>query len=554
MYKKIFRNSFLLATVTLLIAIFSLSFFDYRHLEKRVFGELAESLQLAKAGMANDASSYLEHLTTKDRLTWIDETGKVLYDNQAKAADLENHLTRPEVKNALATGSGESLRYSDTLFKKNFYVATKLPDGSILRLATSQDSLWHFYLQLLLPTFLTVLLLAILAFLAARYLTEKLLIPFKKVDLQAPKTEDFYPELYPFVQRIKTQQELIQTQIISLKKRQQELTLITQQMQEGLLLLDDEDQLLLGNPVALKILALTEADYGKNIRLKQRIYPLFQALDTVHTQKTATFILNFNQQKFKVLLNPVLEDNLFVGTVLLFFDVTETLAQEEYRREFAANVTHELKTPLTSISGYSEIISQGLVKPQDIPRFAQKINDEAKRLLALVNDTLKLSRLENPQQLESSEVALVPLIQNVMKSLQKFQVDKKITFKTQLAPFTLVGYPFILTDIFYNLIENALKYSPEKSQITLTLSPEGIFSITDEGPGIPESQQERIFERFYRVDKSHSQQISGTGLGLSIVKHGVKLHGGTLQVENVKPQGTRFTIFFPTSLTPPSHF
>lgn len=546
MKKKIFYQNLWLTLTTLLLLLTALSIFLYFQLRQIFYQQLTQENSLVTGVYEKEGFSGLKNLSSTERITLIAPDGTVLYDNQGDATTMENHRQRTEVVAALTKGSGYSQRESPTFLTRNFYYAKKMTDGNVLRLASTQQSFLSLYSQVTLFAAGFFILLLLLLFWAASSLAKKIVTPINQVDLLVPEASAPYPELQPLMRRLQTQNQEIQAQIQRLSQQEQQLTLITNQMAEGLILLDAKDHLLLANPVAQKIFAILPTDFNASYEQIPKLAALYQRLQ----RKTLPEMLYYHQQRtYQVISNPVEDEKNLVGHVLLLFDITAVAQQEKMRREFTANVTHELKTPLTSISGYAEIIHEGIVKDSDIPRFAGKIQTEAKRLLNLIDDTLKLASLEQKNDLTKETIHWDALLAPIIASLQeKFTAQhQSLTVKTLPIPFS--GYPSVLQDVFYNLLENAQKYSGNDKKLSFSMedldAEHFAILVANDGPAIPPSEKERIFERFYRGDLSHSSQISGTGLGLAIVKHGVLLHHGKITSETPATGGTLFKIIFP---------
>lgn len=550
MQKKIFTSLLFLTSCALLFSLIAIGLVAFSQMEERFWSELKTELGYTEAIYEKEGVAGLAALKASERITLIDTSGKVLYDNQADAAKMDNHRKRPEVKAATASGVGRSRRESDTLFSKNFYYAEKMPNQMILRISKTQSGLVHLYTRMVLLGLLIFLILLVLAYFASRLTARRITRPINELDLQDPDKKRIYPEITPLVRRLVEQNGQIALQIKELKAQEEQFSLITTHMQEGLLLLDREKKVLFANPAARALFEIQQQKYRLPVQLFEQHEDFLQALSRVLAGQDQELKLPVKDRIYQLILNPVYQEKQVSGALVFLIDVTSAEKQAQLRREFTANVTHELRTPLTSISGYAEIIHAGLVQPADIPRFSGKIYDEAQRLIQLINDILKLSRLEQDPHLQEGEVFWPALLKKIAESLEPALEKKQQHLLIQGLPVKQNAFPNILFDMVYNLAENASKYSPDGTTITIALAEEAEdyqLRISDEGPGIPEKERERIFERFYRGDKSHSSQIPGTGLGLAIVKHGVQLHHGKIALEANQPHGSSFVIRFPKS-------
>ncbi|MBS7576661.1 MULTISPECIES: ATP-binding protein [unclassified Enterococcus] len=553
MKKQIFKQSLSLTLITLLITISAISLILFSQLQKRFFTELAEETSVVKELYLRNGLDGLKSIKVTDRITLIDSNGTVLYDNRAKISQMDNHNHRPEVQAARLEGIGQSRRESDTLLSKNFYYATLIDDNTVLRLSTTETSFLNYYLKLITPAIIILLLVSLLSYLLSKRLSKRIIQPIDAVDLIQPEKSQVYPELQPFLNRLITQNKKIHQQLEDLSQKERELALITTHMKEGLIVLDGRDRLLMANPIAKAIFRIKSDDFNDYFIKIERSQLFIDAVENIHQNNSQEIQFKTKHHTYQALLNPVFQKNNFIGTVMFIFDITDSASQEEMRREFTSNVTHELKTPLTSISGYAEIIHAGIVQPEDCTRFAGKIYDEAQRLLALVNDTLKLSGIENNDLLDQEIVPWEKIVSQINNSMHLTLAKKHQELAIEIEPVHFYGYPSVIQDILYNLIENASKYSGQGGQISLSIyrmTNDLVIKVKDDGPGIDKREQERIFERFYRADKSHSSQISGTGLGLSIVKHGVLLHHGKIEIDSILGEGACFIVTLPINESP----
>lgn len=550
MRNKILKQSLFLTMTTLLVTVFSIGLILFSRLEQRFFNDLKEEAQVIQNVAMQNSIEGLKQLNITDRITLVDVNGTVLFDNEANIKKMDNHNNRPEIKIARKNGYAHSKRESNTLLSKNFYFAKLLPNQQVLRISTTEISFLNYYLNLLIPTVIIFIVVSLFSYFLSKNLAKRITAPINSLNLDEPVNNEVYPELQPLINRLSEQKENIQIHLLEISEKEHQLSLITSHMKEGLILLDQQDKILMANPVASKIFNIKDKDYAASFIKIERSQIFLAALENTHHNLNQEIQFKNSNSTYQVILNPVFQEQQFLGTVMFIFDITKVASQEAMRREFTSNVTHELKTPLTSISGFAEIISAGIVKGEDYKRFAGKIYDEAQRLLALVNDTLKLSGIENNNLLVKERINWETILNHISSSLALTLNKKKQSLTIHLADnIEYDGYASIIQDILYNLIENASKYSEESGKIDVRIQNKANhliqISIKDNGIGIPEAEQDRIFERFYRVDKSHSSKVSGTGLGLSIVKHGVILHNGKIEIDSKLGKGSSFTIELP---------
>lgn len=553
MKKKLLLYSCLLAVAAIIITAVLINITVYRDFSD----SMRESVRLDAVNISQAYGSYGEdYLETVEgdsstyRVTLISEQGEVLFDTAADAESLANHADRPEVIAALADGAGESTRYSETLSRETYYYALAQADGTILRVAMTIDSVYASLLAMLPLMLLIVVAVFILSLLLASWQSRRIIRPINELDLDHPADNEIYPELAPLLGRLQKQNEQIAAQMARLRQAQNEFAEITNHMREGFLIIDDKEEVLSYNKSALSLLDIAGiGETPQHILALNRSEELRGTLERVLAGESAECLLNIAQRKVRLLANPVVDQGQVKGAVLLLRDTTEQEEREKLRREFTANVSHELKTPLTSISGYAEIIANGLARPEDVPRFAGSIYDEVQRLISLINDIIKLSRLDEEEGLpQRQQVDLAGLAETVCERLEPEAARRRITLERQIAPCSVSGIEQVLEEMVYNLVDNAIKYNRPEGQVRVALEQQGaeaVLSVSDSGIGIPESEQERIFERFYRVDKSHSDNIPGTGLGLSIVKHGAMIHHAKISVASQVDKGTTVEVRFP---------
>ena len=551
MTRRIFRNILLTAVLALLLTSALLVGTLYSVYEERISAELrTEAEYIVRAlDVAQDDLDYFAGIVPTTRVTLISPDGAVLYDSQADESRMDSHAERPEVLEAVLSGTGESTRYSNTISQLTIYYARRTANGNVLRIASTRSSVLGVFLNVAPQIVVMLLTVTALSLLIAKYAARQIVQPINDLDLNTPLANEVYDELTPLLRRMDRQHTQIHQQMRDLARAHSDLNAIMQNMREGLILIDRESHILSINPSAMKIFGVqnTPAQDAPLAAICQEA----AVIDIVRAAQEGTSgdtILTHGDRTYRVFASPVIRENKVRGAVLLALDVSARYAAEASRREFTANVSHELKTPLTSISGYAEIIESGIAQAADVPVFAGKIHTEAKRLVALVNDILELSRLDEKQGLGAQEpVALLPMVHALAESFQPIAAEKDIALTIEGGNLTITGYPVLLRELFHNLIDNAVKYTPAGGRVTIRLSQEDghpLCTVTDTGIGIPAEHQHRIFERFYRVDKSHSRQTGGTGLGLAIVKHVAEVHQAQIRLTSTPGQGTAVSIRF----------
>ena len=536
---KIIRSLFSLAMLVLVIGAALFSGILYGYYEKQSFASLAQEAEQLQQTMEYVSP---EQMRSADRITLISPDGTVLYDSVARADAMENHLSREEVVQALREGTGKSSHYSSTVLKKNLYYALRLEDGNVLRLSREQSSLGAMLLNMAWPIAATVAGLLLLAAGLSVRLARQITQPINAISPDDP--QNVYPELQPLTQRLRQQRETIRNQMDELSRRMREFSAMTENMSEGFLLIDLRGHVLTENHSASMLLP-TDAD---NIaKCSQR--ELCQAAQQALTGQRCERLLQQGERTLSVIASPVLESGQVTGAVVLTLDVTEREQREKLRREFSANVSHELKTPLTSISGFAELMSQGLVPPDKVREFSLDIQKECTRLTNLVEDIIDLSRLEEGGgDMTWEDIDLYTLCDDVLQSLEPVAKRQTVTLRLAGESLQVRGVYQVLREMIYNLCDNAIKYNRSGGSVTVAVARSaGRASVTvaDTGIGIPYEDQSRVFERFYRVDKSHSRAIGGTGLGLSIVKHAAALHGAERKLQSQPEDGTVITVLFP---------
>ena len=545
---KILRISYLVAISALLAS--ALLFFGvmYRDYEDGAFARLrAEEAAIAQ-GLVAVGSDYFNSFAPDDRVTWIAANGTVLYDSAAPAQLLESHAGREEIDQALQTGEAQTSRYSKTLLQRTFYYAKLLEGGTVLRVSCTQNSLPAMILMLLTPFLwvatLVLILCGVLSYRLARQITK----PLNAINPDNPAPLPSYPELTPLFDKLREQNRTIGKQMNELQLRQREFTAITENMREGFLLVDCKMHVLSSNHSALEVLGRRELKPGCLLYDAECSQEIFDAVDTALSGSHAELLLTIDETSWQVLANPVVASGQVAGAVVLFMDVTEREQRERLRREFSANVSHELKTPLTSISGFAELMKEGLVPPEKIPEFSGDIYKESLRLIGLVNDIIQLSRLdENSTQFQRAPVDLYDLCAQSIERLSTVAARQSVTLALTGEHAEIIGVEQLLKEMIYNLLDNAIKYNVPGGSVTASVRKSAgrtILSVADTGIGIPYAHQPRVFERFYRVDKSHSKEVGGTGLGLSIVRHAAQYHGARLELKSQPGKGTTITVTF----------
>ena len=554
MTKKIFRSMILTAGAVLLASMVIIMGCLYEYFCGVQEQQLKDELSLAASAMERlDGQSYLTSLRSdRYRLTWVAADGTVLYDTQADAASMENHSQRQEIQQALLTGHGESSRYSATLLEKTLYQAQRLNDGTVLRISISRATAGVLVLGMLQP-FLVVLVVALaLSALLARRLAQHIVKPLNKLDLEHPLDNDTYEELSPLLGRINQQRRQIDAQVQELRRKQDEFEQITGSMKEGLVLLNEAGAILSINPAARGLFHTDVACLGQDFLTIERSTEVSHALETAMAQGHSEIHTERDGREYQLDISRIGSEGDVTGAVVLAFDVTEQALAQRNRREFTANVSHELKTPLQSIMGSAELMENGLVKPEDMPVFVGRVRSEAARLVTLIEDIIRLSQLDEGVELPTESVALRPLAEETVSSLHDAAAAKNVTLSVTGEAVTVRSVRRLLSEILYNLCDNAIKYNVPNGSVTVDLSPSAngaALTVSDTGIGIPPEHQSRVFERFYRVDKSHSRASGGTGLGLSIVKHAVQDLGGAIHLDSTPGQGTSIRVTIPNKET-----
>ena len=550
MTKKIFKSNIVVAAAVLIFGIACVMAILYQHFGKEINGELKKEASYLSYGVEQEGIDYLKQINEKDdRITYIAEDGTVLYDNMADAESMENHSERKEVQEALKTGSGYAERTSKTLAQKTIYYALRLPDHSVLRVSSTQFSIFVLLMELIPPIIGIIIVMLIIAVIVSAHMANKIVEPINNLDLEHPEDNQVYDEVGPLLSKIYKQNRQIKNQLEAARRNQEEFGIITENMQEGLLVIDSYTMILSGNSSVWKMFQIKDPKIGDSVYSLDRNEDFRMLIEQVLKGQHGSVLLHLGSEAIQMIANPVTREHKVVGAVLLLMNETEKVEREQLRREFSANVSHELKTPLTSISGFAEIIQDGLVRAEDIKKFAGRIYDEAQRLITLVEDTIKVSQLdegENPYEWEQLDAYTV--VKDVCGRLKDIAAKKNVHLYIDGDKTMLCTVRPIFDEIIYNLCDNGIKYNRDDGTVSIHLREMGEnveVRVKDNGIGIPGEDQNRVFERFYRVDKSHSKAIGGTGLGLSIVKHGVTFLGGTIKMVSEVGKGTEVTLTFP---------
>lgn len=549
MTKRIFRSILLVSIASCFVGLAFVIGILYQYFDNQLMRELENSAYYLSIAVEHEGISALDDLPEgKERITIIDTDGTVLYDTSSNPATMENHNTREEVQEARENGSGKAVRQSNTLGHKNIYYALKLSNGQILRVSSTQYNVATLLLNLIQPILWVFALIVLLATIFSFRASKKIVEPLNKLDLNNPDINEPYEEIAPLLTKISRQKRTIRSQLSKAKRQQEEFSLITNHMEEGLLVIDKQTELLSYNNSALQLLGAKETKPQGSIFILNRSEPFRQVVNKALSGERTEAVLQINDLFYRLTGNPVFHHEEIEGAVLLLIDITEKMQREQLRNEFTANISHELKTPLTSISGFAEIIQNGLVLPEDIPKFAERIFTESQRLITLVSDIIKISQLdESVLPYEKETVDLYKTAKEILDRLTPAAEKMDVRLCIEQSSATLEIVKPIFEEVIYNLCDNAIKYNNRGGSVQVIIQQtDEITSIAvkDTGIGIPVSDQQRIFERFYRVDKSHSKEIGGTGLGLSIVKHGAAYLGADVKVTSTMGKGTTFTLIW----------
>ena len=522
----------------------------YRNFDGQMRKELSKEAAYLAYGVEQQGLNYLKNIKDKSaRITYIDQDGTVLFDNEADVSEMKNHSDRTEFQKAEKYGAGESSRYSDTLSEKTIYYALRLKDGTVLRVSGTQDSVLALVENLIFPLCGLLCLMLILSGIMASAISKRIVKPINELDLESPKENQIYEELSPLLSKIHRQNREIQNQLELAKQQQEEFSLITENMQEGLIVIDKYTMILSANSSAWNLFHMDRVRQGESVYCLDREEEFRHAIEQVLSGEHTELVLKLNGSDIQLIANPVIRDKKTEGAVVLLVNVTEKLERESLRREFSANVSHELKTPLTSISGFAEIMQSGLVKCEDIPQFAGRIYKESQRLLQLVEDVIQISQLDEEKTSYTWEpVDVYQVCKNAFESLKEKAKRLNVHLYICGEYMKMEAVRTLLEEAVYNVCDNAIKYNRNDGSVSVFLTQtaqEIQIVVKDTGVGIPKEDQDRVFERFYRVDKSHSKEIGGTGLGLSIVKHAVGALKGSVILRSEEGNGTEICMKFP---------
>ena len=549
MTKKIFRSIVLVAAVVLLASLVVIVACMYRYSADAQERQIRDDLSLAVAGVSADGVEYLQKVApSRFRLTWVAADGTVLYDTKADAGQLPSHADRSEIREALENGTGESTRYSATLLEKTLYYARRLDDGTVLRISVSRATVWVLVVGMLQPIVILLLIVLVLSAVLAKRLSKHIVEPLNELDLEHPLDNDSYEELAPLLGRISRQREQIDRQLRELQRKTDEFSQITRSMQEGLVLLDNHWTVLSINPAAQRLFGADAGCVGEDFLTVERSHEMSAAIEAAMQNGHSEFRLRKNGRIYQLDLTRIDSGGEVAGAVLLTFDITERENAEQNRREFTANVSHELKTPLQGIIGSAELLKNGMVRPEDTARFVGHIRSEAQRLVTLIDDIIRLSQLDEGDEMPTETVDLREIAQEAAEDLRGAAEKKHVSLSLEGEAAPVTGVRRLLYEIVYNLCDNAVKYNVDGGGVSIRVEQDGqtaSVTVADTGTGIAPEHQGRIFERFYRVDKSHSKASGGTGLGLSIVKHAVQYHHGSIELQSAPGKGTTVRVFFP---------
>ena len=549
MTKRIFRSIFTVAAVILLASFVLITGVLYEYFSNKQVDQLNMQTHLAAQGLEAAGEDYLSDMDISGcRLTWIAADGTVLYDSQAEQSGMENHADREEVRQALKTGHGESMRYSTTLMERQIYSADRLSDGTVVRISDTQYTPLTLILGMIQPVIIIALIALLLSLLLASRMAKRIVKPLNEMSLDNAEKIETYPELAPLTDKLKSQQNQLREQEKELRRRRDEFDAATGSMTEGLVLLNEQGSVLSINKAATKALDIGRYCIGKDIRALSEEPRLRETVEKALGGEHGEAHITLGGVSYRLYASPVTSGDRVAGAALLMLDTTEKEKAEQLRREFSANVSHELKSPLHTISGCAELLANGIVKPEDVPHFLSQIQSESKRMIALIEDIIKLSNLdEGAEDMQREDVDLLSVARREAGNLSQAAEDAGVTLTVSGESAVINGIPQLLAAIVHNLCENAIKYNHPGGFARVNVRREGkktLLTVEDDGIGIPPEEQQRIFERFYRVDKSHSKEVGGTGLGLSIVKHAAALHNARISVVSAPDRGTTITLAF----------
>ena len=548
MVNKIFRSNFFTSMLILLMSFCLIFGVLFSYFEAQMFTELESEAEYISYAVKNEGTDFIDNFNEKGkRITLVSSDGTVLADTKADAEELENHADRKEIADALKNGKGTSSRYSDTLMQKTLYYAEKLDDGTILRVSTTQNSVVIILLGLLQPLIMIIVLALIISIFLSYRLSKAIIKPINELDLDNPAANETYEELTPLLKKISAQKKTISNQIKEAKQKQEEFKLITENMSEGLLIIDKDFNILSYNQAAKTLLDVDDAE-NKSVLSFNRSRGFRNTIETALSGERAENDITHDENTYNLIANPVYENEKIIGAVIVIIDITESVKREQLRQEFTSNVSHELKTPLTSISGFAEMMKSGGTPDETVVDFSTSIYDEAQRLITLVSDIMKISELDEGAVPATQEnVDIYELSKDIVKRLTPIADKRNITINIIGDTAKVYATRKILDEMIYNLCDNAIKYNKDNGTVDVIVNQAGgktSITVRDTGIGIPTSEQSRVFERFYRVDKSHSKLVGGTGLGLAIVKHGAAYHDADISLESTEEKGTSVTITF----------
>ena len=548
MVNKIFRSNFFTSMLILLMS-FCLTFgVLFSYFEEQMFTELESEAGYISYAVKNDGIEFIDNFNEKGkRITLVSKDGTVLADTSASVEELENHSDRKEIEDAINNGKGTSSRYSNTLMQKTLYYAEKLDDGTILRVSTTQNSVVIILLGLLQPLIIIIVLALVISIFLSYRLSKAIIKPINELDLDNPAANETYEELTPLLKKMSAQKKTIDRQIKEAEQKQEEFKLITENMSEGLLVIDKDNNVLSYNQAAVRLLEVSDVRENSVLAFN-RSKGFRSVVEKALSGERAENDITHDENTYNLIANPVYENNKIIGAVIVIIDTTESVKREQLRREFTSNVSHELKTPLTSISGFAEMLKSGGTPDETVVDFSASIYDEAQRLITLVSDIMKISELdEGAIPFEKEQVDLYELSKDIIKRLTPVANKRNITLNVTGDTAYVSGTRKILDEMIYNLCDNAIKYNKDNGTVDIIVNQANnktSITVRDTGIGIPPSEQSRVFERFYRVDKSHSTLVGGTGLGLAIVKHGAMYHDAQIEIDSEVDKGTIIKIIF----------
>ena len=548
MNSKIFRSNFITSLLVLIVTIVLIFGVLFEYFENQLTNELKSEATYISHALESEGVEYIDKFKNeKKRITLIDKNGVVLADTSANEDELDNHSDRDEVKEAMKDGSGTSVRYSNTLMEKTIYYAVRLDNGNILRVSTTQQSIIVILLGLIYPIIIILVIALIITLILSYRVSKSIINPINALDLEHPENNDTYEELTPLLKKISAQKRHINEQIRTAEQKQEEFRLITENMTEGFLVIDNQANLLTYNSAALKLLDITDVQEGTVLMLN-RTKGFRDTVQRVLTGEHSESTINIDDKHYNLIANPVYENDRVIGAVIVILDVTEYTNREKMRSEFTSNVSHELKSPLTSISGFAEIMMAGDVPGDTVVDFSKTIYKEAQRLISLVSDIIKISELDEKNTgFEQEPVELFELSKSVTERMKPVAEKRNITLNVLGGTAKVMGVSKILEEMIENLVDNAVKYNKDNGTVDVIVTSSDNtceLVVRDTGIGIPQSEQSRVFERFYCVDKSHSKLVGGTGLGLSIVKHGAMFHDAQIKLESTEGKGTSISLIF----------